>query len=233
MDSSNKVSVTSEGRLSGYFCSEKVFSLSRKVLTETEIKILEKGLDFVPIKRKINEPKGTFKWYFRNKPSRDFSNTPYVKSKSKWNSPKGHPAIKIFFSKVENDLFKVVDKELGYSNFTSEEWKALRSLPDDKQIVIKKADKGSCVAIWDRNHYLAEAERQLKDENIYRNVNVNEKLIEDLKEYNNKICKDLRRGRYLTGKQLDYYSYKYKKTCNLGKLYLLPKIHKRLYNVPG
>ena len=37
----------------------------------------------------------------------------------------------------------------------------------------------------------------------------------------------------MTEKQLDYYSYKYKKTCNLGKLYLLPKIHKRLYNVPG
>ena len=42
MDSSNKVSVTSEGRLSEYFCSETVFNLSRKVLTETEIKILER-----------------------------------------------------------------------------------------------------------------------------------------------------------------------------------------------
>ena len=49
LDSSNKVSITSEGRLSGYFCSETVFNLSRKVLTETEIKILEKGLDFAPI----------------------------------------------------------------------------------------------------------------------------------------------------------------------------------------
>ena len=42
LDSSNKVSVTSEGRLSGFFCSETVFNLSRKVLTETEIKILER-----------------------------------------------------------------------------------------------------------------------------------------------------------------------------------------------
>ena len=244
LDSSNKVSVTSEGRLSGYFFSETVFNLSRKVLIETEIKILEKGLDFAPIQRKINEPelrsdfeefcrRVRVKWHFRNEPSPDFSNIPYVKSKSKWNPPKGHPAIEIFLSKVENDLFKVVDKELGYSNFTSEEWKALRSLADDKQIVIKKADKGSCVVIWDRDDYLAEAERQLKDENVYRNVNFNEKLIEDLTEYSNKIFKDLRRGGYLTGKQLDYYSYKYKKTCNLGKLYLLPKIHKRLYNVPG
>ena len=148
-------------------------------------------------------------------------------------SIQGSPCDRNFLSKVENDLFKVVDKELWYSNFTSEEWKALRSLADDKQIVIKKADKGFCVVIWDRDDYLPEAERLLKDENVYRNVNFKEKLIEDLTEYSNKIFKDLRRGGYLTGKQLDYYSYKYKKTCNLGKLYLLPKIHKRLYNVPG
>ena len=81
-------------------------------------------------------------------------------------------------------------------------------MADDKQIVIKNADKGSCVVIWDRDDYLAEAERQLKDENVYRNVNFNEKLIEDLTEYSNKIFKDLRREGYLTGKQLNYYSYK-------------------------
>ena len=102
----------------------------------------------------------------------------------------------------------------------------------DKQIVIKKSDKGSYVLIWDRDYYLAEAERQLKDENVYKNVNFNEKLIEGLTKYSNKIFKNLRRGGYLTEKQLDYYSYKYKTTCNLGKLYLLSKIHKRLYNVP-
>ena len=31
---------------------------------------------------------------------------------------------------------------------------------------------------------------------------------------------------------MKYFTYKYKKACNLGKLYLLPKIHKRLFNVP-
>ena len=32
---------------------------------------------------------------------------------------------------------------------------------------------------------------------------------------------------------MKYFTYEYKKACNLGKLYLLPKIHKRLSNVPG
>ena len=37
----------------------------------------------------------------------------------------------------------------------------------------------------------------------------------------------------ITEKELKYFLYNYKNACNLGKLYLLPKIHKRLFNVPG
>ena len=62
-----------------------MFNLSRKVLTETEIEILEKGLDFAPIQRKINEPelrsdfeefcrRVRVKWHFGNEPSPDISN---------------------------------------------------------------------------------------------------------------------------------------------------------------
>ena len=36
--------LTSEGGISGYFCSDAVFNLSHKKLTETEIKVFEKGL---------------------------------------------------------------------------------------------------------------------------------------------------------------------------------------------
>ena len=41
--------VRSKGHLEGYFCSDTVFNLSQKVLTDTDIRILQKGLDFVPI----------------------------------------------------------------------------------------------------------------------------------------------------------------------------------------
>ena len=37
----------------------------------------------------------------------------------------------------------------------------------------------------------------------------------------------------ITEKELKYFTYKYQKATNLGKMYLLPKIHKRLSNVPG
>ena len=73
----------------------------------------------------------------------------------------------------------------------------------------------------------------MKDEKICRSATFNEKLMEHLTECSDKMCKDLRRGGRLSEKQLNYYTFKYKKTCILGKLYILPKIHKRMYNVPG
>ena len=74
--------------------------------------------------------------------------------------------------------------------------------------------------VWDRNNYLLEAERQLKDEEIYRSVTFNEKLIEVLTEYSNKMLKDLKREGHLFEKQLNCYRFKYRKKCNVGKFYL-------------
>ena len=49
-------SFTEDGRLKGFFCSKTVFNLSEKLLTEAEIKVLEKGLDFTPVQKTLNEP---------------------------------------------------------------------------------------------------------------------------------------------------------------------------------
>ena len=46
---------TTDNRLLGYLCSETIFNLSNRVLTDTEIKVLEKNLDFAPIQKKLNE----------------------------------------------------------------------------------------------------------------------------------------------------------------------------------
>ena len=42
----------------------------------------------------------------------------------------------------------------------------------------------------------------------------------------------IRRG-FLTEKQTKYFTYEFKKATNFGKLYVLPKIDKKLHNVPG
>ena len=40
---------TVENRLCGYFCLKTIFNLSHRVLTVTQVKALEKVLDFGPI----------------------------------------------------------------------------------------------------------------------------------------------------------------------------------------
>ena len=61
----------------------------------------------------------------------------------------------------------------------------------------------------------------------------NKKVLSQLVETSNKYFKGLRSKDFISEKELKYFTYEYKKVCNLGKLYLLPKIHKRLFNVPG
>ena len=78
------------------------------------------------------------------------------------------------------------------------------SLVDDRNLVIEKADKGSCVVVWDRNDYLMEAEKQLSDKNVYKDVNFNEKLIQDLTETSNKIFRILKNRGFITDKELKY-----------------------------
>ena len=67
---------TDSDRIKGSFSSDSVFNLSKKVLSETEIKVLEKGLGFSPTPSFINEAdlqrdfddfarKMRCKWYFR------------------------------------------------------------------------------------------------------------------------------------------------------------------------
>ena len=71
-------------QITGYFCYDTVLNLSDTVLTDIEIKILEKGLDFAPIQRKMNEPElrqnfAKFcrqmrtKWFFKDEPTLQFS----------------------------------------------------------------------------------------------------------------------------------------------------------------
>ena len=52
------------------------------------------------------------------------------------------------------------------------EWDVIRSLTDYRNIVIKRADKGSCVVIWDRNDYLLEADKKLKEKKIIVMLNI-------------------------------------------------------------
>ena len=48
ISSGSSCDVIPDKRLKGYFCSDTVFNLSDRVLSEIELKVLENGLDFAP-----------------------------------------------------------------------------------------------------------------------------------------------------------------------------------------
>ena len=51
----------------------------------------------------------------------------------------------------------------------------MRNLDEDRSIIIKPADKGPCVAVWDRKDYLAEGYKQLRDSSTYIEVKIYKK----------------------------------------------------------
>ena len=53
--------------------------------------------------------------------------------------PGGDLNLVVFLSQMENGIFKITETLLGYLNLSQEEWSAIRSLADDRSIVIKTA----------------------------------------------------------------------------------------------
>ena len=61
----------------------------------------------------------------------------------------------------------------------------MRFLASNRSIVIKRADEGSCVVVWDREDYIAEASKQLHLESVYKSVKFKGKTLQDLAERSN------------------------------------------------
>ena len=114
-----------------------------------------------------------------------------------------------------------------YNSLTREERRTLYDLKNHKNIVIKSTDKGSAVAVWDREDYIKEAEKQLGDKDIYEEVcNDPEPLISTI----HKAIEKIRKRGDLNADTIKYFMVEDSK---FARFYLLPKIHKRLHDVPG
>ena len=138
--------------------------------------------------------------------------------------------IDLYLSSLKEKLMKVEvpkDKFINLTHSSNSEWKALYDLKNDENIEIKSADNSVAAIVWDRKGYIIEAEKQLGDEEVYKEVFNNAASL--LKTINAVIAK-IRKWGDLKRDNLDYFIMKDPK---FARFYLLPKIHKRLHNVPG
>ena len=112
-------------------------------------------------------------------------------------------------------------KHCHRSNLSNDERKSIKDLSQNKTIILRPADKGSAVVVWDRTDYLKEGYRQLSDNKFYKKLDFNP---------TNNFCKDISNfieDMFQNG-EIDQTvkDYLLAPVCRTPEFYLLPKIHK-------
>ena len=109
----------------------------------------------------------------------------------------------------------ITEREKDY-NLIKDEYLAMRSLENDRNVIIKPLDKGSSIAVWDRLDYLAENEKQLSDSNNYKEVKFLETDQVKLVEKSNSMFEGLKKKTFILEKEKIYF----KPVMKEGKLYI-------------
>ena len=143
-------------------------------LSDAEKSVLSKGLNFVPISKKLDEfsvkqdvekilRRVQLKAFFHDKEDdsntsdKDIFETLWTR-KSKWTPPEGQFAsLDFFVNKCRHDINKLnFNRNTKFSNLSSEERVALENLSKRKDIIVKAADKGGALVVWRADLYQKE-----------------------------------------------------------------------------
>ena len=217
-----------------------VLNLSSSVLTNSEIDLLTKGLNFVPkpskidkeeIDKSIDQFKRRLKLVEFMKQYEKKEQKPFY-DKSDFDPPDElikklvfRDSIPEIIENLRTEIHKL-DFTHKNSNMTKLEKQALKSLKTNKNIIIKPADKGSCTVIMDKIDYINEGVRQLSNSNHYKKIE--EPVYPNISPKINQILDDLYHNGFLDKKQIQYL--KPPEAPRERRLYLLPKIHKDQIN---
>jgi hypothetical protein len=209
-------------------------------LSNSQISLLAKGLSFVPSTIRQRAPEihwsdfeRKIQWrlnprYHRIKYDEVLEKliphrTPTIAKNSIDHTPK--TGLMEFVSKERDKLFNAMKnstKNRERDNLTVDERFAIEQLRNNRDVVIKPADKGGMVVIMKRCDYIREGLRQLSDTSTYlpipgplqkRNVLALKKIIEAMKYHGEVTLK-------LANCLLDYTKVRHR------EFYLLPKVHK-------
>ncbi|XP_071155741.1 uncharacterized protein [Mytilus edulis] len=232
-----------------------VVNLSTVALSETETKVLSKGLNFCPTPGKIdsllleddldklarslrikeyfykNTTNGTTESDTSDLDSDDDQadvDIPRFRKKSSWiPKPSKCATLEHIIDKIKSDVTHLsTATSQTFSNLSSEENEAVRKLKNRDDIIIKPADKGSAVVVMDKCDYIQEAERQLSDERFYKKLDT-----DPTPQFNKEITTNLKNMCEQGHIDEDTFKYLKPEKSKPGRFYLLPKIHK--VNNPG
>ena len=206
-------------------------NLSHLTLSESENKILELGLNYIPTP--FYRDSGTIqtavhnftrqlslRYFFRDSQG----NTAMEKftNKSTWEPPVTPAEIQRKLDELENCVIKAAVPPNTPHNITKTETDTIKSLKHNPELIIKPADKGCATVVMSRECYIREAERQLSNKRHYISMDGSVAPIAAAKI--NRVLGTLLRKGYISEKNISYLSPP--DTPRNRQLYLLPKIHK-------
>ena len=205
--------------------------------SKSHLSVLSKGINFCPVPRQVDELEVRLdleRWkrkvrlaeFFADKPEKEWVKEPF-KPPSTWNPPRGSRYTEDYLKVVENEVLTHLHSGPNFhNNLTHLERQAIRELKENRNIVIKGADKGSGVVVMDTDRYIKEGHRQLDDTSTYRKLDIDPspKLESELRKLVNQAAEN---GTITT----DMANYAIPPAYKLARFYLLPKVHK--VGVPG
>ena len=232
--------------------NHSIVNLSIHQLTKEETSILNKGLNFIPTptiehEAKIIQDFLLFERKLRlhhklyqekeedeeDNQSEEEEDSPHkiLRPSKGWKPDDAEmdPNIMRYKISVLNDLeAQLPMRRKPRFNTTRKERQALQQLKKNEDIVIKPADKGGAIVILNKEDYIKEGERQLRNKDHYRKIENPKELIKDFtKEVEDSLKSFLSKG-FINE---DLYKILYRANPRTSNLYLLPKIHKK--NNPG
>ena len=208
----------------------KILNLSNHSLSTSEITLLSRGLKFTPTpNHNILDIQGDIDEFCRKLRIKEFFHTtPYtqdnsiVKNPSKFTPPKcrNHQLDQVVNLIESTSSFTNLSSLIPpkTKNLQTTEKSAITTLINNKNIIIKEADKGGIIVIMERDFYIQKIASIINDPTYYESSNntEEEKIIKNVKEH-------ITKSNFLTSHERDYITNFESKHSNL---YGLPKIHK-------
>ena len=217
---------------------QTVINLSNKPLTNTTLRTLSEGLTFSPTPRPTtyNHIHSAFvkfrknlydRYHFRN-------NTSHIKHPFKLQtrftySLPDNSNLQEYISNVLSDLKDGYTKHVQPTtkNLSKHELQSINELKTDSNLIVKPADKGGAIVIWPKDAYLAEAYRQLNNNNHYKKLTYDP--TDEILTQTKTLAFNLHKSTII-----DNLTHKFLTSdtqARTPQLYLLPKIHKP--DIPG
>ena len=199
------------------FKENSVLNLSDHMLTQTELTVIKKGLNFPPtpkppdigeIKTEVDNliRRMRLKLHFADIPDSNIGLTEHQQhiertfhNKSSWTpAPNANVFLESYVQAIKQDLFDIQIKNIPARNInlTPEQYDAITALKNNKSIVIKKADKGSATVVMNRNDNIKEGVRQLSDTAFYQKLE-QDPLSDHKREIENTLLKIHQKGKSL------------------------------------